>query len=398
MMITKRSLLLFGLLLALLLGGSTAVLASAPGQEAPEPEVINQDLTLTSDYEIGAGTVVNGDVVVFDGELDLAGTVNGDVILFGGALELNGTINGELVLVGGTLTPGAAASVSGDCLVVGGHIDRGDGAFTCQTVLPGSIGQGLLSSLSAALPEILPELNLPAPGSPGGPAPSEGGAIGQGRAGEPAAVPVPPPAVSPPDAGPGFVARFFGVIGRALLAGFLAFATAVVFPRRLAEVSDAVAHRPVAAGTIGFLTAVAALSLLALTSIIWVPVLAVLTLLCGLGLLLALAGFLFMGGTVIAGWTAVGALAGEWLADRLQLTRPSYATLAALGTAALTLAVGFLGLIPFMPDVFLGIALLSAGLGGVVLTRYGRQPYPLIRFTADQIKIGQAIENMPEDF
>ena len=81
------------------------------------------------------------------------------------------------------------------------------------------------------------------------------------------------------------------------------------------------------------------------------------------------------------------------------IEKPGYAALAALGTAVMTLGIGLLGLLPFTPDVLVSIAIVSAGLGGVVLTRYGRQPYPLVSSPViDSIKIQNAIDNMPDDF
>ncbi|MDJ0755974.1 MAG: polymer-forming cytoskeletal protein [Ardenticatenaceae bacterium] len=389
------------LLLALLL--PSAVSAAGTEQDLPEPTVINSDITVNTDYTIDENTVVNGQVTILDGELDLDGTVNGDVTVFGGSVDLNGTVHGALVIIGGELKLEEMANIDGECVVIGGGVEVNDSASPCNTLVTGEFdfGQEIFQELNDTLNQLGPgialDLELPEPPSPGSPEmqmPDEEFAV-------------PPIPDSPEfdwedeyhdyDHETPFFIRLLGVLGRAVFAGAIGFLFAVVLPQRLVEVTDAVERKPAVAGTIGFFTAIAAMSLLALTSIIWVPVLAILALICGLGILLALGGAAFMGGTVLMGWTAVGVLVGERIAHRLGIEKPGIAAVAAIGSAAVTLGIGMLGLLPFTPDILLGIMILSIGLGGVVLTRFGAQSYPVYIEPDNGDKINRAIDNMPDE-
>lgn len=392
-------------LILLLLGIPSAALAAGIPQDDPEPTIINSDITVNADYEIDANTVVNGHVTVLAGELELAGTVNGDVTVFGGNVVLDGTVNGALVVVGGELELTDSAVYSGACAVIGGEVQRAEGASGlqgCNTVMPGAFGQGLIDGLAQTLESLGPQIAFEL--DPIVPPDIESPQIQMPEidVAPPAVPPIPEiPGIPEPhesnkyDRGTPFLLRLLGVLGRSALAGALAFVIAVLLPQRLVEITDAVERKPAAAGTIGFFTAIAALSILALTSIIWVPILAILALICGLGILLALGGVAFMGTTILVGWSAVGVLVGERIAQWLHIEKPGFAAVAAVGSAALTLGIGLLGLIPFAPEVLLGLVIVSIGLGGVVLTRFGAQPYPV--FIDQDDKISRAIRNMPED-
>lgn len=396
------------LTLLLLLALPAAAVAAGIPQDDPDPTVINSDITVNSDYDIDENTVVNGSVTILSGELDLAGTVNGDVTVFGGSVVMSGTVNGALVVIGGELELTDTATYSGACAVIGGTVQRAEGASGspgCSTIVAGAFGQSLIDGLTQTLEDLGPQITLEL--DPITPPDFEAPVIEVPEIESPEIV---PPAVPPipdmpgmPDGighydgdhGTSFFGRFLGVIGRSLLAGGLAFLIAVLLPQRLVEITDAVERKPAAAGTIGFFTAIAALSILALTSIIWVPILAILALICGLGILLALGGVAFMGATVVMGWTAVGVLVGERIASWLNIEKPGFATVATVGSTAITFGIGMLGLLPFTPDVLLGLAILSIGLGGVVLTRFGAQPYPI--FIEQDDKVSRAIRNMPTE-
>jgi hypothetical protein len=77
----------------------------------------------------------------------------------------------------------------------------------------------------------------------------------------------------------------------------------------------------------------------------------------------------------LLGWVVVG----TWLGVRLfghgkdeRIVRA-----AALGTGALTLIFGVLGLIPFVfGESLLAFVVVSIGLGAVALTQFGLKPYP----------------------
>jgi hypothetical protein len=77
---------------------------------------------------------------------------------------------------------------------------------------------------------------------------------------------------------------------------------------------------------------------------------------------------------VLFGWVALGAIVGARLAPALKLGDLSPAVTGALGTFALTITVEILRLVPCLGPL-LAIGLASLGLGAVVLTRFGTQPY-----------------------
>ncbi len=82
-----------------------------------------------SDTVIEANEVVNNDVVVFDGDLEIrsGAVVNGDVAVFNGDVHVFGQVNGDLTLFNGDLVAGADAAISGECVLLNGGF-FGDGA------------------------------------------------------------------------------------------------------------------------------------------------------------------------------------------------------------------------------------------------------------------------------
>ena len=111
--------------------------------------------------------------------------------------------------------------------------------------------------------------------------------------------------------------------------------------------------------------------------VLLIPLSVILTLVCigllGFPIMLLLALGLVLGS--LLGWVVVG----TWLGVRLfghgkdeRIVRA-----AALGTGALTLLFGVLGLIPFIfGESLLAFVLVSIGLGAVALTQFGMKPYP----------------------
>ena len=71
---------------------------------------------------------VLGDVAAFGGPLTINGRVKGDVASFGGAVTVNGEVLGEVAATGGDVALGPKSSIRGDLALLGGKLDRADGA------------------------------------------------------------------------------------------------------------------------------------------------------------------------------------------------------------------------------------------------------------------------------
>jgi hypothetical protein len=200
--------------------------------------------------------------------------------------------------------------------------------------------------------------------------------------------------------GVGFFTQLFGAVFRSLLLGVLAFAVASLFPRHLTQVEQAIREKPVASGTVGFLTSLAVPILLLLLS----PVLFVLAFVCGLGVLLTMAVMLGYATAVAVGWFAVGHLLGQRMAEWLNMKNRTLPWTTAVGTATLTLLLGLLGAIPFViGEGLAGFIIACIGLGAVALTKFGSRPYPMLDegiriLDADNSdKVTAVLDTLPDD-
>lgn len=182
----------------------------------------------------------------------------------------------------------------------------------------------------------------------------------------------------------------------AFIVGAMGFFITSAVPARMYEMRTAVTHNPYMAGGIGMLTAIAGSSFLILTSWLWVPILVLLSFVCGIGLFMGFAGIFYLGAMVLMGWITVGALFAGRFVDQASPLNPNDPLIAALGTGTVTLALGLLA-IPFPVITVLVIsALFFVGLGGVVLTRIGKQAYPRIPGDVDQSKFRKVMDTLPK--
>lgn len=351
----KRTLIILIILLLALLIPTGAAFAGTPFDTTVQSgETHNDDIViLDGDLDVEAGATVNGDITVFSGNATIAGTVNGDVVLFDGDLEAATTavITGECVIVSGKITDHTASGLNCTNFEKLGELP----ANTIPPITPPNIN--------------IPNINIDV-GEPGG-------AVG-----------------------------FFGKVGsaifRSLVLGLIAFAVVTLFPNHFKKVENTVYEKPVASGTVGFLTSIAVPVLLLLAS----PILALLVLACGLGIILTAAIVLGMVGAVAFGWFAVGDLLGQRIVDRLNLKNRTLPMTTAVGTAALTLGLGLVGATPLAFISSLAVFVIGCvGLGSVVLTKYGTRAYPPLVTDAIQIlddpenneKVAEAIKTLPED-
>jgi hypothetical protein len=281
------------------------------------PTGTNDGLIFGQSYRLGPGETIDHDLAVFGGSviLDKNSVVNGSVAIFGGSLMVDGEVNGDVAAFGGVVSLADNAKVSGNVLTYGASVSRSDSA-----VVKGSIGSG-------RTPVRIPNF------------------VG--------------PTIS---GGVKMVADFFWRIFQSFALAALAVLVSLFALRPMERAGDAMIAQPPLSALMGFLTALVGSVLLAL--------LAVTIILSPISLL----GFLLLGVGALFGWMVLGLVTGERMARVLNQSWSGPVS-AGVGTLVLSLAANLIGIIPCIGWTVVAVAF-CIGLGGVVLTRFGMQPYP----------------------
>lgn len=319
-----RKLILTSLLALVLL-----VLSAAPALAAGP---MDGRIVFGDDFTLEAGEVLYGDLVVFGGTVDLeeSSRVAGDVAVMGGSADVAGTVGGDLVIFGGSVDLKSTAIVEGQLVTFGGSIERAEGAEVKGSQVEGfSFGEDF-------------DWQLP----------------GIAR-------------VWRNDYGYNWdhwllraLFRAFKVLVSAVLVVIVGALAAVLMPRQLERASQAVLSAPVTNWMVGFATAVLAaiVSTVLFLTLCLSPFGAIL-------LLLLLAAGVF-------GWAALGLVVGSKVLEKLKTSNMTPVMATTTGTAILSLVAAAMWL---LSDCCLGwpfvVVIGSFGLGGVVLTRFGRQEY-----------------------
>ena len=307
-----------------------AMLAFPAAAFAEGPE--QGQVVIGGDFTLESGQVLEGDLVIFGGSADLeAGSlVEGNVFLMGGNAGIDGQVKGDLVLLGGNADLGPKASIGGDAVTLGGNLDRAPGSTIAGDIVAGD--------------EFSFPFNFNFPSTT---------------------------RVMPFDA---FRFRFSPVLDvlwfglRSLLIAALATLVVMFWPEPTARAARAVAAQPLLSGGLGLLTFVVAPVLLL--------VLAITIILSPVSLLAAV--LLVVGG--VFGFIAIGKEVGDRLVKAFQWDLHPAAA-AGLGTLALTLVVGGIGLIPCIGWT-LEFVVVAIALGAVLLTRFGSREYVPARASA----------------
>lgn len=328
-----KKLLNLTLLSILMLSLATPAFAQG-GHEQPGQVVFG------SDRRLEAGDIINGDLVIFGGNLRMAdgSRVEGDVVVFGGKGEIDGEIEGDLALIGGSVKLGSTARIEGDVASIGGQVDKHEDAYV----------RG----------EIIETTQLPLP---------------------------PIRAIPPrPDFGQGF--RFEPM--NQFLRIVLAFTRGLVVALVIAAIGLLVVlflpdHTQTVGQTIRQ-TAPTSFGLGLLTLLVGILAIALLFATCCLGPV----GFLVALALVLAtlyGWIVVGLLLGERMLRAIQKDKEPTPTASALvGVFVVTVVqqglvalqhLPCLGFFFWLLGAILWLLVASTGLGAVVLTRFGTQPY-----------------------
>jgi len=282
------------------------------------------------DFTLESGEELDGDLVVFGGNVVLEedSFVDGTVFIMGGSATVAGEVADELVVFGGNVELKSTALIGSDVVAWGGQVERAEGAVVKGNVLTG-VTTGFFRG-----PRIVRVVPLP-----------------------------PTPGVMPFEAGTRFffntMMDIFKAIITALALMALSLLVVLFLPKQTEMVAQAVMAAPLPSLGVGFLTAVVAIALTAL--------LVITVCLSPIALFIALA-------TIAAGffgWIAVGLLVGQKLLEGFKAQEP---------TPLLSVVIGVLliSLVSALPCLgfFVVVGVVSLGLGGVVLTRFGTMSYP----------------------
>ena len=272
-------------------------------------------------YTLESGEVLDGDLGILGGVVVLEedSIVAGDIVQFGGSLEVSGEVQGDIVAFGGTVDLTDSAIVARNVVSLGGSVDQAAG-----TQLRGNLVENPGAIMA---PDLVQDFRMPV--------------IRLG--------------VSP-------VFNFAWLLARAILWAALAILVVLFLPTQTERVAHTASGQPFVSGGLGLLTAVLLppVMLLLIITICLIPV------------------SILLGITVAVTWAfgliSLGYVVGKRLADMAkQEWAPALA--AALGTFILMLVVNGIGMIPCVGGI-VQLLVGAVGLGAVLLTRFGTQPYP----------------------
>ena len=292
----------------------------------------------------GARVRFGGDVAVAEDE-----AIGDDVVAILGTANIDGRVDGNVVAVGGSVRLGPKANVNGDVTAVGGSVER-----AATTVVSGQINE-----IRIAAPTFAPFASFrPWRNWHGFDGPFRnpfGGSI-----------------------------DLMATLVRVGLVGLLAALMIAVAPAPVRRVADRVATEPWRAGFVGLAAQLLFVPLLVITvvvlavSIIGIPL-----------LLLVPFGLLAVALALVMGLAGSACAIGRWAGRRAGSGVPGLLVSLVVGLAivfALTITARFLGLAGLPMQIVLGSILAvgflieyvawTVGLGGVLLSRFGRREAP----------------------
>ncbi|MCL7454384.1 MAG: polymer-forming cytoskeletal protein [Anaerolineae bacterium] len=396
-MVRKKGLWLGLLLVLLVLGPGSSVLADGPRIEADGGRIfVNEDVTLQP------GEVFEGDLGVFDGSLTIPAdsVVRGDVFVASGDARIAGRIDGDLAVIAGKLVLEEGARVEGDVFATGGDADIagriggdlasmfGGAGLGSTAVIEGDLMvlSGRLDREAGAriLGEELPEVRLPdLPLLPDRPR-------GQDLPRVTPQVPSWPAFPRQPtlrqEVGD-FVGRAFGAGLMSLLFIGLGLLVVLIWPRTTQRVAECVRLMPLQSFGLGLLTFFIAAGLEALAGVLMIVVIMVAAalistvILIPVGLLLILLSVLLLlpvpvalAGAMVLGWVALAEVIGQRVTGLLRASNVKTLGNVLVGLIITVLVAALLWILkPICCGWPFVILLSSVGLGAVFHTRFGRQ-------------------------
>jgi hypothetical protein len=292
----------------------------------------------------GARVRFGGDVAVAEDE-----AIGDDVVAIFGTARVDGRVDGNVVAVGGSVHLGPRADVRGDVTAVGGSVDRAG-----TTVVSGQINE-----IRIAAPTFAPFAEF---------RPFRNWHWFEGPFRNPF----------------GGSIDLVATLVRVGLLGLLAALMIAVVPAPVRRVADRVATEPWRAGFVGLAAQLLFVPLLVITvvvlavSIIGIPL-----------LLLVPFGLLAAAVALVMGFSGAACAIGRWAGRRAGGDVPGLLVSLVVGLAivfALTITAKFLGLAGLPVQIVLGSVLVvgflveyvawTVGLGGVLLSRFGRRDAP----------------------
>ncbi len=287
----------------------------------PAQAAIPDRMIVGGNYTLEDGETLNEDLLIIGGlvTLENGSTLNGNILMVGGSLEAGGKINGDISVAGGRLDISATAVINGDVNSAGANLQRDPEAIITGEITTEQNGPFIVTPSGVQIPQ----LNM---------------------------------AVDPSFS-------FIGFLLRVILWALLAMLLALFLPNQLRNLAQTAVSQPLITGGLGLLTVVVlplVLVIIALT-ILLIPV--------------SLAGILALVIAWAYGMIALGTELGNRFAGIFKAQwHPALA--AGAGTFLLILAInGIEAAIPclgLVPKFIVGVI----GLGAVLLTRGGMQPYP----------------------
>ena len=278
-----------------------------------------------SSIVVKPGEEIKSDVAVLGGSLDLreGGRIAGDVTVIGGNATVDGIIAGDFVVIGGSVELRSHAVVDGDWVTLGASATRAEGAVVHGQRIEGFQGR-------------IPKIRV-WPFVSGAQSPfhwqwrTHGASNWFG----------------------GLVNTILNALAMMTLGALLVF----FLPKPMAQVGETVVKAPLASLGVGLLTLLALPVLLLILVVICVGIPVAILL-----VLLAIAAGIF-------GWIAIGAVVGQrFLAALKAQPVPLLEVIIGVGLLALLASVPCLGWL-------LWLLVVMAGMGAVVLTRFGTLPY-----------------------
>lgn len=287
--------------------------------------LVGDQIVTGGNFTLASDQVLTGSLLVFGGSalLEAGSVVEGDVVMFGGSLSSAGVVEGSLALIGGSAQLQASTVIEGDAISLGGSLAR----------QPGAQVQGQLVTASE-LPLRLPEISLPA------------------LRGELPRLEV---GLQP-------LLDAFWFLFRTFLLAALGVLVVIFFPNATKRTANAALAQPLVSGGLGVLTLIVMPVLLVVlaVTIILIPV--------------SLAGFLALGVALFFGWIAIGYELGERLAHN---THQTWAPAVSAGVGVFLVSLLAWGAAEFVACIgwIVPWVVFSAGLGAVILSRFGTAEY-----------------------
>ena len=310
----------------LILTGVLIIALVLPYQVFASP--IEDDRTIFGEtYTLESGRILNGDLNVIGGIVDIEedATINGNVIVIGGLVTINGTVTGDLTAIGGTVNLEENAVIQGNLISPASYINRDPGAL----IEGDQIERWAIPWTDLNLPDFNPGTTIRTPRIQ--------------------------------------ILNIANRVGRwiafSLIMTGLGALLLLIMPESVDVMTKAVETQPWQILGFGALTAFVMLfgGLILTITICLIPIVILLGLAFGLA--------------ILVGWLTLGYELGKKISQNLFNTTWHPVLSAAVGNILLYLIASGLDLIPCLGGFLVFVAMLF-GLGMVVVTLFGTNPYP----------------------